>query len=107
MLFRSTGKLIRQYIPEYATNNAHMYYIILPTEEKRSEVITYLKQNEIMAPFHYIPLHLSPMGQRFGYKQGDLPITEEYSNRLLRLPLYADLTNEDQEKVIKCLKKVL
>lgn len=100
-------KLIRPFIPKYATNNAHMYYIILPNEAKRNEVIKYLKENEIIAPFHYIPLHISPMGKKYGYEFGDLPITEEYSNRLLRLPLYADLSEKEQEKVIKCLKKVL
>ena len=60
-----------------------------------------------MAPFHYIPLHISPVGESYGYKKGDLPITEEYSSRLVRLPLYADLKEEEQEEVIKCLKKVL
>lgn len=101
------GKLIRPYIPEYAKHNAHMYYIILPTEEIRNKVMDKLKQKEISSVFHYIPLHTSPMGLKLGYKQGDLPKTEEYSARLLRLPLYADMSEEDIEKVCKSLKIVL
>mgnify|MGYP002563898809 FL=1 len=101
------GKLIRPYIPEYAKHNAHMYYIILPTEEFRNKVMDKLKQKEISSVFHYIPLHTSPMGLKLGYKQGDLPKTEEYSARLLRLPLYADMSEEDIEKVCKSLKIVL
>lgn len=88
------------YIPEYATNNAHMYYIILNSEKDRTEFIDYMKQNEISTPFHYIPLHLSKVGEKYNYKKGDLPITEEYANRLVRLPLYADMTNEEVEEVI-------
>ena len=101
------GKLIRPYIPEYAKHNAHMYYIILPTEEIRNKVMDKLKQKEISSVFHYIPLHTSPMGLKLGYKQGDLPKTEEYSARLLRLPLYADMSEEEIEKVCKSLKIIL
>ena len=101
------GKLIRPYIPEYAKHNAHMFYIILPTEEKRNKVITKLKENGISAVFHYVPLHTSPMGRRLGYKKGDLPVTEEYANRLLRLPLYADMTEEENNYVINKIKEIL
>ena len=86
------GKLVRPYIPEYAKHNAHMYYIVLPTEEIRNDLMDKLKQNGVSATFHYIPLHTSPMGIKLGYKAGDLPVTEEYAGRLLRLPLYADMT---------------
>lgn len=94
------GKLIRPYIPEYAKHNAHMYYIVLETEEIRNNLMDYLKQNGINATFHYIPLHTSPMGNKLGCKEGSLPVTEEYAGRLLRLPLYADMTNEDNKFVI-------
>lgn len=102
-----SGNLIRPYIPDYATNNAHMFYCFLENENVRSKLIDELKKQEIIAPFHYIPLHLSPVGKNLGYKEGDLPVTEEYSRRLIRLPLYADMTEEEQERVIKCLKKTL
>lgn len=102
-----TGKLVRPYIPEYAKHNAHMYYIVLPTQEKRNEVLDKLKENGIGAVFHYIPLHTSPVGIKLGYKKGDLPVTEEYSGRLLRLPLYADMTEEDVKCVINNVKKIV
>ena len=92
------------YIPDYATNNAHMYYIILHSEKDRSEFINFMKQNEIATPFHYIPLHLSNVGLKYGYKKGDLPVTEEYADRLVRLPLYADMTDEEVENIIIKLK---
>ena len=101
------GKLIRPYIPEYAKHNAHMYYIVLPTEEKRNELMDLLKQNGISATFHYIPLHTSPVGQKLGYRKGDLPVTEEYASRLLRLPLYADMSEDDLKYVCDTIKKIL
>lgn len=102
-----TGKLVRPYIPEYAKHNAHMYYIVLPTQEKRNEVLDKLKENGIGAVFHYIPLHTSPVGIKLGYKKGDLPVTEEYSGRILRLPLYADMTEEEVKCVINNVKKLM
>lgn len=104
-VYEEQGKVIRPYIPEYCQHNAHMYYMILPTAEERDEMIQYLKENGIMAPFHYIPLHLSPVGEKYGYKKGDLPYTEEYAARLIRLPLYADMKDEEIEEVCKVLKK--
>lgn len=88
-------KLVRPYIPDYAEHNAHMYYIVLPNEEVRNNLMDKLKEKGILAVFHYIPLHTSPMGIKLGYKEGDLPVTEEYAKRLLRLPLYPDMTQED------------
>lgn len=101
------GKLERPYIPEYAKHNAHMYYIVLPTEEIRNDLMAKLKQNGVSATFHYIPLHTSPMGKKLGYKAGDLPVTEEYAGRLLRLPLYADMTEEENNYVCKLIKEIL
>lgn len=101
------GKLSRPYIPEYAKHNAHMYYIVLPTESIRNELLSYLKENEIGASFHYIPLHTSPMGQKIGCKKGDLPVTEEYAGRLLRLPLYADMTKEENKYIVSKVKEFL
>lgn len=97
------GKVIRPFIPEYNKHNAHMYYLILPTGDMRDKILKYLKENGIQAVFHYIPLHSSPMGQKLGYKVEDLPITEEYSKRLLRLPMYAGL---EEEKVGFIIDKI-
>lgn len=101
------GKLVRPFIPSYAKHNAHMYYIVLPTEKIRNELMDKLKQKGIAATFHYIPLHTSPMGITLGCKEGDLPVTEEYAGRLLRLPLYADMTKEENKEVIDKIKEIL
>lgn len=101
------GKLIRPYIPSYAKHNAHMYYIVLPTEEIRNSLLDNLKANQIEAVFHYIPLHTSPMGIKLGYKKGDLPVTEEYAGRLLRLPLFADMTMEESDYICKKIYEFL
>lgn len=101
------GKLIRPYIPEYAKHNAHMYYIVLPTEKIRNNLMDKLKENGISATFHYIPLHTSPMGIKLGCKKGDLPVTEEYAGRLLRLPLYADMLENDMKYVCDKIKELL
>ncbi len=82
-----------------------MYYIILPTEKIRNELMDKLKEQGISSVFHYIPLHTSPVGIEMGYKKGDLPKTEEYASRLLRLPLYADMKQEDIEFVCNTIKK--
>jgi dTDP-4-amino-4,6-dideoxygalactose transaminase len=103
--YEKLNLLRRPFIPNYATNNAHMYYLILPNEEKRQKFINFMKENGIETPFHYIPLHLSKVGSNFGYKKGDLPITEEYSSRLVRLPLYADMTKKDLNFIISKLNE--
>lgn len=97
--------LTRQYIPKNCKHNAHMYYIILKDKETKSALEKYFKENGIQTNSHYYPLHISPMGKTYGYKEGDLPLTEDYALRLLRLPLYADLTLEEAEKVCKTLKE--
>ena len=101
------GKLIRPYIPEYAKHNAHMYYIVLPTEQIRNNLMDKLKQNGVAATFHYIPLHTSPMGIKLGCKAGDLPVTEEYAGRILRLPLFADMTEQENDYICKLIKDIL
>ena len=105
--YEKEKKLIRPFIPKDCKHNAHMYYVILPTEEKRDELISYLKENGISASFHYVPLHTSPVGKKYGYKIGDLPITEEYSSRLIRLPLYADMSKDDLDYILDVLRKKL
>ena len=101
------GKLTRPFIPDYSTHNAHMFYIILPSKTVRDNLITELRKREIQSVFHYIPLHSSPFGQQLDAKQQGLPVTEEYSERLLRLPLFADLQENELEYVIKNVKECL
>ncbi len=100
-------KLIRPYIPDYSNHNAHMYYFLVKDGETRNDMLRFLKEKGIGAVFHYIPLHTSPMGEKLGYKAGDLPITEEYASRLIRLPLHAKLSDDDIDYVINAVKEYL
>jgi dTDP-4-amino-4,6-dideoxygalactose transaminase len=86
-------------LPPGSRSNYHLFYIVLPDAGTRDSLMAHLRTNNILAVFHYIPLHTSPMGQRFGYREGDLPVTEDMSGRLLRLPFYHDMTEADQERV--------
>ena len=70
-------------------------------DSRHDELLDHLKKESISAVFHYIPLHSSPMGRKFGYTENDLPITNDVSGRLLRLPLYYDITEEEQTRVIE------
>ena len=90
-------------VPEYCEQSYHMFYMLMPDLEARQKFIEYLRKREIYTVFHYIPLHTSRMGGKFGYKQGDLPITESTSDRLVRLPFYNDLKIEDQDVVINTI----
>jgi len=99
------GALRLPVIPDGCETNYHLFYILLPSEGKRNELMDNLKQAGIQAVFHYIPLHTSPMAARFGCGAGELPVTESISGRLLRLPFYADLQREQQEFVIQTVKK--
>ena len=85
-----------------------MYYIVLPTEKIRNYLLQDLKNNGIEAVFHYIPLHTSPMGIKLGCKKGSLPVTEEYAYRLLRLPLFPDMSMAESnyicDKIFEFLK---
>lgn len=92
-------------IPENCIHNAHMFYLITRSFEERTEFINFLKENDILAVFHYIPLHSAPAGLKFGRFDGEDEITTLYSERLVRLPLYYGLTEDDQNKVIECVKK--
>lgn len=92
-------------IPNYCEHPFHMFYILLPSLEVRQNLIMHLKDNKIQSVFHYLPLHLSDMGRKFGGNPGDCPVTEDISDRLLRLPFYNELTIEDQAHVIDVIKQ--
>jgi len=87
--------------------NHHMFYMLLPNIEARTGLIEHLRNQGIMSVFHYVPLHTAPVGLSFGYHQGDLPVTEELSERLVRLPFYYDLTEQDQLAVVTNIKKYI
>ncbi len=94
------GKIRLPVIPNGCSHNAHMFYIITKSLEERTKFISFMKDHDILAVFHYIPLHSSPAGQKFGRFNGTDEITTQYSERLVRLPLYYGLTESDQKKVI-------
>lgn len=91
----------RPQIPEECDHNAHMYYIKLKDLEERSAMIRHLKENDILAVFHYIPLHSAPAGLKFGRFHGEDVYTTRESERLLRLPLYYGIGDENRQKVIR------
>jgi dTDP-4-amino-4,6-dideoxygalactose transaminase len=91
-------------VPSQCEQPYHMFYLVLPSLQARQALITYLNTREISTVFHYLPLHLSPMGRQFGGKKGDCPVTEEVSDRLVRLPFFNDLTEADQARVVAALK---
>lgn len=94
------GKIRLPIIPEDCVHNAHMFYFITKSLDERSRFIKYMKDNDVLCVFHYIPLHSAPAGIKFGRFDGKDEITTEYSERLVRLPLYYGLTQEDHQKVI-------
>jgi dTDP-4-amino-4,6-dideoxygalactose transaminase len=91
-------------VPSYADNPYHLFYLLLPSSEQRNRLIAYLADHDIESAFHYVPLHLSKMGRSFGGKEGDCPVCEEMSERLLRLPFHNGLTEENLAKVVSTLK---
>jgi dTDP-4-amino-4,6-dideoxygalactose transaminase len=92
-------------VPAHCEQSCHMYYLILPSLENRQALISFLKARGILSVFHYVPLHLSPMGERMGGRKGSCPVSEEKSERLLRLPFYNRLGQEDQDRVIAAVRE--
>ena len=90
-------------VPSECEQAYHMFYMLLPDLSRRQALIEHLKSKDIMAVFHYLPLHLSIMGHQFGGQKSHCPNTESISDQLLRLPFYADLTEEDQNLVIETI----
>jgi len=93
------------FVPAHCEQTFHMFYLLFPDLEKRQAAIAHLKERGIQAVFHYLPLHLSPMGEKYGGKPGNCAVTERISNQLLRLPFYTNMTGEDQKNVIEALKE--
>jgi dTDP-4-amino-4,6-dideoxygalactose transaminase len=91
-------------IPAHVEQAYHMFYMILPSLEKRQALIADLKQQGIHTAFHYLPLNQSDMGLQFGGKAGDCPVTEYVSDRLLRLPLYGSLTEADLARIVSAIE---
>jgi dTDP-4-amino-4,6-dideoxygalactose transaminase len=91
-------------IPPDCESSYHMFFAVMPTPEARTRLISHLKSRDIQAVFHYLPLHLSEMGRRWGGQPGQCPVTESVSERLVRLPFYTGLTETDQDRVIDAVR---
>jgi dTDP-4-amino-4,6-dideoxygalactose transaminase len=94
-------------VPAHCEHPAHLFYLRMASLEERTAFIEHLKANQILAVFHYQPLHLSTMGRRFGGREGQCPVTEEAADRLVRLPLHLSLDDEDQEHVVASVTRFL
>lgn len=105
--FEDDGLLRRPIIPKECQHNAHMYYILLAPSVNRTHVLDAFKANNIAAVFHYVPLHSSPAGQKYGRSHGSLPVTESLSERLIRLPLWMGILEAQQQRVIDVLQDAL
>jgi dTDP-4-amino-4,6-dideoxygalactose transaminase len=92
-------------IPEHCEQPYHMYYLLLPGLAQRQALIDHLRQAGIQAVFHYLPLHLSDMGRDFGGRPGDCPVTEDVSDRLLRLPFFNSLREPEQARVVESIQQ--
>jgi dTDP-4-amino-4,6-dideoxygalactose transaminase len=104
-LLEKKGAVRRPIIPDECKHNAHMYYLITESLDTRTKFISYLKENGVMAVFHYVPLHSAPAGKRFGRFNGEDVYTTRESERLTRLPMYYKLTEEDNMYIISKVKE--
>lgn len=94
----------RPIVPADCEQAYHMYYLLLPRLQDRQALIAHLKHQGILSVFHYVPLHLSEMGRKFGGAPGDCPVTEDISDRLVRLPFYNSLSDADQDKILAAIR---
>jgi len=90
-------------VPAHCEQSYHMFYMLLPNLEARQRLIAHLRQRGIYSVFHYLPLHLSEMGRKYGGRAGDCPISERVSDQLIRLPFHNVLTGTEQEQVIEAI----
>ncbi|MDX6424567.1 MAG: dTDP-4-amino-4,6-dideoxygalactose transaminase [Gaiellaceae bacterium] len=91
------------FVPGHCEQAYHMFYVLLPSLDTRTQLIAHLRERDILAVFHYLPLHLSDMGRRFGGRPGQCPVTEDATDRLLRLPFFTGLSESDQAEVIDAM----
>jgi len=94
------------FIPPHCDQACHMFYLLMPSLEERQQLIAGLKERGILSVFHYLPLHCSPMGIRLGGKPGDCPVSEEVSDRLVRLPFFNDLGIAEQERIVSAVREI-
>ena len=93
------------FVPEYCEHPSHLFYLLMPSESTRNSLINFLKENDIQAVFHYLPLNSSPMAKKIGSNGREMPVTENVSKRLLRLPLYLDLDMKEMSYIVEKIKE--
>jgi dTDP-4-amino-4,6-dideoxygalactose transaminase len=91
-------------VPPHCEQPAHLFYLVLPSLEQRTAMLAHLKSRGVQGVFHYLPLHLSVMGQRLGGRPGDCPVTERVSDCLVRLPFYGGMTAADRQRVVAAVR---
>lgn len=101
------GLVRRPIVPKECGHNAHMYYILLHSDINRQAVIENLKDHSISAVFHYVPLHSSPGGMKYGRVHGSMHVTNDVSSRIMRLPLWVNISNEQQDRVVETLSAAI
>ena len=94
-------------VPAHCEQTYHIFYLILNSIEERQNLINFLRNQEIQSFFHYLPLHISKMGRIFGGREGQCPITENMSDRLLRLPLHRNLSEDQLEKIVSTINQYM
>lgn len=99
------GRISLPFVPKECQHNAHMFYIKCADLTERTRLINYLKEHDILSVFHYVPLHTAPAGRRFGCFHGEDRYTTKESERIIRLPLYYGIKDEDREKVVQVVRK--
>ncbi|MFA5611712.1 MAG: dTDP-4-amino-4,6-dideoxygalactose transaminase [Anaerolineaceae bacterium] len=93
------------HVPDYCQHPGHLFYLLMPTLDARTRFLDWMKSQEILCVFHYLPLHLSEMGLQLGGRPGDCPVTEDISDRLVRLPLFYDITDDEVAQVLTSVKR--
>lgn len=101
------GRLRRPVVPENCGHNAHIYYLLLPESSDRAAFLANLYARGVHAVFHFVPLHSSPAGLRYGRTHGELPVTDSVAARIVRLPLWAGMTEAMVENVVEAVEKCL
>ena len=97
------GLIEQPFVPDYCTHNAHMYYIKVRDLEQRSDFINFMKSKDVLTVFHYVPLHTAPAGLKYGRFHGEENFTTRESDRLVRLPMYYALTEDDVNYICECV----
>jgi dTDP-4-amino-4,6-dideoxygalactose transaminase len=101
------GVIRRPFVPQECTINGHMYYVLVRDLRQRTAVLADLDRAGVNAVFHYVPLHSSPAGRKLGRTSGELRVTESIADRLIRLPMWAEMPDGDIDYVVEALEKAL